>query len=50
MLYCASEVMSLQKRILIIEDEKSIRNILKAFLEDIGYQVKLAADGMRNRK
>jgi len=36
----------LQKNILIIEDEKSIRNILKAFLEDAGYQITLANDGM----
>ncbi|XCP85874.1 hypothetical protein ABXS75_03470 [Roseburia hominis] len=31
----------MQKNILIIEDEKSIRNILKAFLEDAGYQITL---------
>lgn len=36
----------MQKNILIIEDEKSIRNILKAFLEDAGYQITLANDGM----
>lgn len=34
------------KSILIIEDEKSIQNILKAFLEDAGYCVTLAGDGM----
>lgn len=34
------------KNILIIEDEKSIQNILKAFLEDAGYAVALADDGM----
>lgn len=32
-------------RILIIEDEKPIQNILKAFLEDAGYAVLLADDG-----
>ena len=32
--------------ILIIEDEESIQNIIKAFLEDAGYTVVLAADGM----
>ena len=36
----------MQKSILIIEDEKSIQTILKAFLEDAGYSVVLADDGM----
>ena len=36
----------MQKHILIIEDEQSIQNILKAFLEDAGYNVTLADDGM----
>ena len=35
-----------QKMILIIEDEESIQNIIKAFLEDAGYTVVLAADGL----
>ncbi len=34
------------KRILVIEDEVSIQNILRIFLEDAGYQVTLADDGM----
>ena len=34
------------KTILIIEDEKSIQNILRAFLEDAGYMVVLADDGI----
>ena len=34
------------KSILIIEDEKNIQNILKAFLEDAGYNITLAGDGM----
>ena len=34
------------KRILVIEDEASIQNILRIFLEDVGYQVTLADDGM----
>lgn len=34
------------KIILIIEDEKSIQNIIKAFLEDAGYAVVLADDGV----
>lgn len=34
------------KKILIIEDEKSIQNILKAFLEDANYNVYLANDGL----
>ena len=34
------------KRILVIEDEVSIQNILRIFLEDVGYQVTLADDGM----
>lgn len=36
----------MQRNILIIEDEKSIQNILKAFLEDAGYHIVLANDGM----
>lgn len=36
----------MSKMILIIEDEESIQNIIKAFLEDAGYAVVLAADGM----
>lgn len=36
----------MSKNILIVEDEKSIQNILKAFLEDAGYSVTLAGDGM----
>ena len=36
----------MSKMILVIEDEKSIQNILKAFLEDAGYNVTLADDGM----
>lgn len=34
------------KRILVIEDEAFIQNILRIFLEDAGYQVTLADDGM----
>lgn len=34
----------MDKTILIIEDEKSIQNIIKAFLEDEGYSVVLAND------
>ena len=34
------------KCILVIEDEASIQNILRIFLEDAGYQVTLADDGM----
>ena len=34
------------KRILVIEDEASIQNILRIFLEDAGYQATLADDGM----
>lgn len=36
----------MEKRILIIEDEASIQNILRIFLEDAGHQVALADDGM----
>lgn len=36
----------MSKTILIIEDEKAIQNIIKAFLEDAGYIVLLADDGM----
>lgn len=34
------------KRILVIEDEEAIRKVLRAFLEDAGYRVILAGDGM----
>lgn len=36
----------MSKRILIIEDETAIQNIIRAFLEDSGYTVDLAGDGM----
>ena len=36
----------MEMRILVIEDEASIQNILRIFLEDAGYQVTLADDGM----
>ena len=36
----------MSKMILIIEDEESIQNIIKAFLEDAGFTVVLAADGL----
>lgn len=36
----------MSKNILIIEDEKAIQNILKAFLENAGYNVTLADDGI----
>src|SRR5699024_9810810 len=44
------EVSSMAKMILIIEDEESIQNIIRAFLEDAGYTVVLAADGMEGIK
>ena len=34
------------KKILVIEDEESIRNIIRAFLEDAGYTVFVAGDGL----
>lgn len=34
------------KRILVIEDEKDIQNILKAFLENAEYEVETADDGL----
>lgn len=36
----------MHKSILVIEDEESIQHILKAFLEDAGYRVLTAQDGM----
>lgn len=33
-------------KILVIEDESDIQNIIKAFLEDAGYQVETAVDGV----
>lgn len=34
------------KEILVIEDEKDIQNIIKAFLENAGYKVETADDGL----
>ena len=34
------------KKILVIEDEESIRNIIRVFLEDAGYTVFVAGDGL----
>ena len=36
----------LSKTILIIDDEKAIQNVMKAFLEDAGYITVLADDGL----
>jgi Response regulators consisting of a CheY-like receiver domain and a winged-helix DNA-binding domain len=36
----------MSKKILIIEDERSIQNVIKAFLEDDGYCVLVASDGI----
>lgn len=36
----------MSKNILIIEDEKAIQNILKAFLENAGYNIALADNGI----
>lgn len=36
----------MSKMILTIEDERSIQNVIKAFLEDAGYTVILAGDGL----
>jgi len=36
----------MKEKILIIEDEKRIQNILKAFLENAGYDVSLANNGL----
>lgn len=34
------------KTILIIEDEEAIQGVVKAFLEDEGYHIVLASDGL----
>ena len=34
------------KMILVIEDETAIQNVIRAFLEDAGYTVVLASDGL----
>jgi len=36
----------MNKKILIVEDEVAIQNILKNYLEDAGYEVETAIDGM----
>ena len=40
------EVQAMAKTILIIEDEEAIQGVVKAFLEDEGYNVVLASDGL----
>ena len=40
------EVQTMSKTILIIEDEEAIQGVVKAFLEDEGYNVVLASDGL----
>ena len=40
------EVQTMAKTILIIEDEEAIQSVVKAFLEDEGYNVVLASDGL----
>ena len=40
------EVQTMSKTILIIEDEEAIQSVVKAFLEDEGYNVVLASDGL----
>lgn len=42
--YCL-EVQTMAKTILMIEDEEAIQGVVKAFLEDEGYNVVLAGDG-----
>ncbi len=39
-----------KKKILIIEDEESIQKVLKARLENAGYEVGLASDGAEGMK
>ena len=39
------EVQTMAKTILIIEDEEAIQSVVKAFLEDEGYNIVLASDG-----
>ena len=34
------------KKILVVEDEKDIQNIIKAFLENAGYKVEITDDGL----
>lgn len=45
-LYYTLEGYRMSKTILVIEDEKSIQKIIRAFLEDAGYTVILAGDGV----
>ena len=46
MVHYSLDVLAMSKMILIIEDERSIQNVIKAFLEDAGYTVILAGDGL----
>lgn len=37
--------MNIKKKILIIEDEKALREALKSYLEEDGFEIEVAADG-----
>lgn len=37
--------MNMKKKILIIEDEKALREALKSYLEEDGFEIEVAADG-----
>ena len=38
--------MNYDKKIIVIDDDKSIRNVLQEYLQKLGYQVILAIDGL----
>jgi len=39
--------MAEKKMILIVDDEKSVRDVLKEYLESLNYRVEIAEDGMQ---
>ena len=43
--YAITDIMPLPKRILIIDDEESIRTLLDEYLEIVGFEVRTAASG-----
>ncbi len=40
-----SDIMEIEKRILVVDDEEDLREILQIFLSELGYEVLTAADG-----
>ncbi|MBR3525982.1 MAG: response regulator, partial [Lachnospiraceae bacterium] len=50
MALCLDGSMAVMKRLLLIEDDNEIRGLLRTFLEESGYAVDEAADGMEGAR